>query len=60
MAFHGKGNKSTGIFPKRGLNPNNLEASGWGDVHPIASNKTKTGRSKNRRVEIKIYGMSEN
>ena len=47
-------------FQKRGLNPNNLEASGWGDVHPIASNKTKTGRSKNRRVEIKIYGMSEN
>ena len=47
-------------FQKRGLNPDNLEASGWGDVHPIASNKTKTGRSKNRRVEIKIYGMSEN
>ncbi len=45
---------------KAGLNPDNLEASGWGDVHPIASNKTKTGRSKNRRVEIKIYGMSEN
>lgn len=40
-------------FQKRGLNPDNLEASGWGDVHPIASNKTKTGRSKNRRVEIK-------
>lgn len=40
---------------KKGLNPKTLEASGRGDVDPIASNNTAEGRSKNRRVEIKIY-----
>ncbi len=43
---------------KKGINPKNLEASGRGSVDPIADNKTQKGRSKNRRVEIKIYGAS--
>lgn len=44
---------------KKGLNPKNLEASGRGDVDPIAENSNAAGRSKNRRVEIKIYGLSK-
>ena len=43
---------------KRGLAMKNMEASGRGDVEPIANNKTREGRAKNRRVEIKIYGLS--
>ncbi len=33
----------------------NMEASGRGDLDPIANNDTASGRAKNRRVEIKIY-----
>jgi len=29
-----------------------LVASGYGEFHPVASNKTSTGRAKNRRIEI--------
>jgi chemotaxis protein MotB len=29
-----------------------LVASGYGEFHPVASNKTATGRAKNRRIEI--------
>jgi chemotaxis protein MotB len=37
---------------KVGIPPENLEAIGLSEYHPIASNKTKVGRSKNRRIEI--------
>lgn len=43
------------LVKERGLPEDSLEASGRGEVEPIASNKTAEGRSKNRRVEIKIY-----
>lgn len=39
----------------KGLSQRNMEASGRGDVDPVADNSTANGRSKNRRVEIKIY-----
>lgn len=44
---------------KKNISMKHLEASGMGDVHPVASNKSAAGRAKNRRVEIKIYGVSE-
>lgn len=36
----------------QGLSPASVVACGWGEYRPIASNKTSTGKSKNRRVEI--------
>ena len=39
---------------KKGVDANRLTAHGYGSTVPIADNKTKAGRAKNRRVEFKI------
>ena len=39
---------------KRGISSERLSATGYGEYHPIATNKTVEGRQKNRRVEIVI------
>jgi chemotaxis protein MotB len=39
---------------KRGISPERLSATGYGEYRPVASNKTAEGRQKNRRVEIVI------
>lgn len=36
------------------IEPQRLSATGFGEYHPVASNLTKEGRQKNRRVEIVI------
>lgn len=40
------------------LDPSNLRHAGMGDRTPVADNSTDEGRSKNRRVEIRIYNPS--
>lgn len=40
----------------QGLNPNNLNAVGYGKNYPIASNDTAAGRKMNRRVELVVSG----
>ncbi|OPY78212.1 MAG: Motility protein B [Syntrophorhabdus sp. PtaU1.Bin153] len=37
---------------KKGVNPDIISATGYGDERPIASNDTPAGRRKNQRVEI--------
>ncbi len=39
---------------KKGVGPERLSFIGYGEYHPVASNDTKEGRQKNRRVEIVI------
>jgi len=39
-------------FISKGINSNRMETNGYGMSNPIASNKTKAGRSQNRRVEL--------
>lgn len=39
----------------QGANPSRIEATGYGESQPIASNKTNAGRQKNRRVEFTLY-----
>jgi len=39
----------------QGANASRIEATGYGEDQPIASNKTAAGRQKNRRVEFTLY-----
>lgn len=39
----------------QGVNASRIEATGYGETQPIASNKTAAGRQKNRRVEFSLY-----
>lgn len=39
----------------QGANASRIEATGYGESQPIASNKTAAGRQKNRRVEFTLY-----
>lgn len=41
------------------VNPGRIELIGLGEKNPIASNKTKKGRSLNRRVEITLFPITE-
>ena len=45
------------LAEKANLPPQRLVASGYGEFHPIASNKTPAGRAKNRRIEILLTPM---
>ena len=39
------------------VSPVMLSAEGLGQFHPIATNQTAEGRSKNRRVDIVFMGI---
>jgi len=39
----------------KGVNASRIEATGYGQTQPIATNKTKEGRQQNRRVEFTLY-----
>ena len=42
-----------------GLEPARVQAMGRGEMEPIASNDTETGRQDNRRVEVAIFASEE-
>jgi OmpA-OmpF porin, OOP family len=42
------------LIDKEKVDPNVLEAEGFGETKPIASNRTKAGRQQNRRSEFKV------
>ena len=40
----------------KGVEKNRVYTEGKGEMQPVADNKTKEGRAKNRRVEIEVVG----
>jgi chemotaxis protein MotB len=45
------------LAEKANVPADRLVASGYGEFHPVASNKTPAGRAKNRRIEILLTPM---
>jgi OOP family OmpA-OmpF porin len=44
----------------KGIEPNRVYTEGKGEKQPVADNKTREGRAKNRRVEIEVIGTRKN
>jgi chemotaxis protein MotB len=42
----------------QGVRPDLVQAKGFGDADPVASNATAEGRKQNRRVELSLVGAS--
>ena len=40
---------------KEGIDANRLEAIGRGELSPLETNRTKSGRAMNRRIEVKLF-----
>ncbi len=45
------------LVRKKGVDGKRLSGKGFGDTQPIASNKTKAGQAKNRRVDFTVTQM---
>jgi len=43
-----------GFLVRRGVPPQSLTATGYGDANPIADNETESGRFANRRIEFVV------
>jgi outer membrane protein OmpA-like peptidoglycan-associated protein len=43
---------------EKGVDPGKVQFKGYGKKKPIADNKTRFGREKNQRVEIKILSLN--
>ena len=44
----------------KGVEKNRIYTEGKGETSPVADNKTKEGRAKNRRVEVEVIGTRTN
>jgi outer membrane protein OmpA-like peptidoglycan-associated protein len=52
-----RANAVSAYFKKKGVDMKRIMAKGYGQTVPVADNKTAEGRSKNRRVELKLKEM---
>jgi OOP family OmpA-OmpF porin len=47
-------------FVSKGIEANRVYTEGKGEKQPVADNKTRDGRAKNRRTEIEVIGTRRN
>jgi outer membrane protein OmpA-like peptidoglycan-associated protein len=47
------------LLVQRGIADSRIEAVGYGETLPVATNDTEAGRQRNRRVEIKIAPQTQ-
>ncbi len=40
---------------RKGITENRVEATGYGETRPVATNATAKGRAQNRRVELELF-----
>ena len=52
----GRAKSAITYLENKGITPSRMVAKGFGEDKPIATNDTSDGKSKNRRVELKIVG----
>ena len=55
-----RANRVLEFFMEEGIPGNRLRAIGYGEHCPIADNKTKAGRQRNRRIEICLIKSNDN
>lgn len=55
-----RSNAVKAYFVSRGVPANRIYTEGKGETSPVATNKSKEGRQKNRRVEIEVVGTRRN
>jgi OOP family OmpA-OmpF porin len=51
-----RANSVKAYLVSKGIEANRIYTEGKGETQPVADNKTKEGRAKNRRVEIEVVG----
>jgi chemotaxis protein MotB len=49
-----RANAVTAFLLEQGINAARLRSVSYADTHPVADNRTETGRAKNRRVNIRV------
>ncbi len=52
-----RANSVADFLSTQGINRGVMQVSGQGEMNPVASNKTKSGRAENRRVDISVSGQ---
>ncbi|WP_325810156.1 MULTISPECIES: OmpA family protein [unclassified Cocleimonas] len=52
-----RANSVANFLAAQGIDRGVMKVSGQGEMNPVASNKTKSGRAENRRVDISVSGQ---
>ena len=52
-----RANSVADFLSAQGINRGVMKVTGQGEMNPVASNKTKSGRAENRRVDISVSGQ---